>query len=168
MIGAVNPTIALLSNGEEEGKGNELVRKVGGLLAESQLNYIGNIEPKEALRGKADVVLADGFTGNIVLKTLESTAMLIFDLLREQLNGDTRSKIGAALARPAFRRVYHQIDPFEVGGAPLLGVNGVVIVGHGRTNAKGIKNSIYQAQRAVEQNIVEIIRQRMASFKTKT
>jgi glycerol-3-phosphate acyltransferase PlsX len=156
-----NPAVALLSNGEEEGKGNDLIRATAPLMANSELNFIGNVEPKDALHLKADVVIADGFTGNIFLKTLESMSELMLDLLREELTADIRSKLGAALAYPAFRRVYRQIDPFEIGGAPLLGVNGIVIVGHGRTNAKGIKNAINQARQAVLNNVLEIIRERM-------
>ena len=158
-----NPTVALLSNGEEEGKGNELIRKTAVLMEASSLNYIGNIEPKDALRGGADIVIADGLLGNVFLKTLESMATMMFDLLREQLKADTRSKIGGALARPAFRRVYKQVDPFEYGGAPLLGVNGVVIVGHGRSNAKAIKNAINQGRLAAENDILGAIREGMAA-----
>jgi glycerol-3-phosphate acyltransferase PlsX len=164
VLGRNNPLVALLSNGEEEGKGNELVHRAGELLAASDLNFIGNIEPKDALNGKADVVLADGFTGNVVLKTMEAVSSVMFDFLRAELTSDLRSKLGAALAKPAFRRIYYQIDPFEIGGAPLLGVNGVVIVGHGRTNAKGMKNAINQARKAVAQDVVRVIRERMAAY----
>lgn len=160
-----NPSVAMLSNGEEEGKGNDLVRATVPLMAESGLNFIGNVEPKDAIQIAADVIITDGFTGNVFLKTLEAMGSLMLDLLRQELTADIRSKLGAALAYPAFRRVYHQVDPFEIGGAPLLGVNGIVIVGHGRTNAKGIKNAINQARQAVSANVLEIIRERMLTQK---
>jgi phosphate acyltransferase len=159
------PRVALLSNGEEEGKGNDLVRATAPLLEASGLKFIGNVEPKEAIEFKADVIITDGFTGNVFIKTLEAMGSLMFDLLREELTADVRSKIGAGLARPAFRRVYRRVDPFEIGGAPLLGVNGIVIVGHGRTNAKGVKNAINQARQAVLNNVMDIIRQEMQSVK---
>ncbi len=161
-----NPRVALLSNGEEEGKGNELVKETAPLMSASGLNFIGNVEPKDALHLEADIIIADGFTGNIFIKTLEAMGQLMLDLLRTELTADVRSKVGAALAYPAFRRVYKQIDPFEVGGAPLLGVNGVVIVGHGRTNAKGVKNCINQARQAVSNHVLDVIRERMATQKT--
>lgn len=154
----VNPRIALLSNGEEEGKGNELVHSAFTLLDESDLNFIGNIEPKDMLSGGADVVVCDGFVGNILIKSMESATRTLVNALRDELMTTVLTKVGALLARPAFRRVQKQIDPFEVGGAPLLGVNGVVIIGHGRSNAKAIKNAIGQARKAVEGNVIESIR----------
>lgn len=161
-----SPRVALLSNGEEEGKGNDFVHKTAELLAAGGhgLNYIGSIEPKEAVRGVADIILTDGFTGNVMLKSMEAAGMVVFDLIRENIALDMRSKVGAALARPAFRRVYHRIDPFEVGGIPLLGVNGVVVTAHGRTNAKGIKNAIRQARVMVSRGIVAAITERMAQL----
>src|SRR5690606_23497680 len=154
-----NPRIALLSNGEEEGKGNELVHEAFALLDQSDLNFVGNIEPKDMLSGGADVVVCDGFVGNILIKSMESATRTLVNALRDELMASPISKVGALLARPAFRRVQKQIDPFEVGGAPLLGVNGVVIIGHGRSNAKAIKNAIGQARKAVEGNVIESIRQ---------
>jgi phosphate acyltransferase len=164
VMGQKNPRVALLSNGEEEGKGNELIKEARPLFEQSGLNFIGNVEPKEMLRGEADVIVADGFVGNITLKTLEALSSTLFDIIRTELTSNLITKIGAAIIRPAFRRVYKQLDPFETGGAPLLGVNGVVIVGHGRTNAKGIKNAIYQARRAVEGKYLEAVREGMAKY----
>jgi glycerol-3-phosphate acyltransferase PlsX len=111
------------------------------------------------LSGGADVVICDGFVGNILIKAMESATRTLVSALRDELMGSTVTKVGALLARPAFRRVQKQIDPFEVGGAPLLGVNGVVIIGHGRSNATAIKNAIGQARKAVEGNVIESIRQ---------
>jgi glycerol-3-phosphate acyltransferase PlsX len=160
------PKVALLSNGEEEGKGNELVHMTAPLLSSSGVNFIGNVEPKDVLNLVAQVVIVDGFTGNIFIKTLEATSQLVVDIIKQELMADLRSKMGAALALPAFNRVRQQIDPFEIGGAPLLGVNGIVIIGHGRTNAKGIKNAINQARQAVSNNVLNVIRQRMLAWET--
>lgn len=165
-IGLPNARIALLSNGEEEGKGNALIHETHALLQTSNLNFIGNIEPKDLLRDVADVVVCDGFVGNILIKSLEGATSMMVKLLRDELTKTVLSKLGAALARPAFRRVQKQIDPFEVGGAPLLGVNGVVIIGHGRSNATAIKNAIGQARRAVEGKVIDAIREGITSAGT--
>jgi len=153
-----DPRVGLVSNGEEAGKGTTLVQEAAELLRNNGVNFIGNAEPKEVLGGAVDVAVTDGFTGNVMIKTMEAIGQTIFQLVRRELLADTRSKIGGLLAKPAFRRVYRQIDPFEVGGAPLLGVNGVVIIGHGRSNAWAIRNAIRQARAAVQGQIVEAIR----------
>lgn len=153
-----HPRVGLVSNGEEAGKGTTLVQEAAELLRNNGVNFIGNAEPKEVLGGAVDVAVTDGFTGNVMIKTMEAIGQTIFQLVRRELLADTRSKIGGLLAKPAFRRVYRQIDPFEVGGAPLLGVNGVVIIGHGRSNAWAIRNAIRQARAAVQGQIVEAIR----------
>jgi glycerol-3-phosphate acyltransferase PlsX len=163
-LGIANPRVALLSNGEEEGKGNELVRQTLPLLQKAPIRFTGNIEPKEMLRGGADVIVADGFVGNVLLKTLEAGTGMVVSTLRDELKRSVLSMIGAALARPAFGRVRKALDPFEVGGAPLLGVNGVVIIGHGRTNANGVKNGIRQAKQAVEGHLIEQIRAGLAGI----
>ena len=163
-MGQKFPRVALLSNGEEEGKGNALIKQATTLLAESSLNFVGNIEPKEMITGLADVIVTDGFAGNIAIKTLEAMGETLFKLIRQELLVDLRSKVGGALSRPAFKRVYRQVDPFEIGGAPLLGVNGVVIIGHGRTNALGVKNAIRQARQAVAGQIIEAIRDGISAY----
>ncbi|MGW8318321.1 MAG: phosphate acyltransferase PlsX [Candidatus Promineifilaceae bacterium] len=157
--GVERPRVAILSNGEEEGKGNLLIKEAIPLLAESGLNYIGNIEPKEFMRGHADVAVTDGFTGNVVMKTAEAVASYVSDLIRNELTAGPRTIAGGLLARPAFARVRRRMDPNEVGGAPLLGVNGIVIVGHGRSNAYAIKQAIGQARLAVGQDIVGAIKE---------
>lgn len=162
-LGTPNPRVALLSNGEEAGKGTTLVQEAAELLQAIGVNFIGNAEPKEVLAGAVDVVVMDGFTGNVLIKTMEATGQLIFRLVRQELVADLRSKLGGLLAKPAFRRVYRQVDPFEIGGVPLLGVNGVVIIGHGRSNAHAIKNAIRQARDAVNGGIVEAIREGLGS-----
>lgn len=161
-----NPRVGLLSNGEEEGKGNQLVQEAGALIRASDVNFIGNIEPKDLLKGAADIVVADGFVGNILLKSLEGATSALVHALRDELMSSFPTKIGALLSKPAFKRVQKQIDPFEVGGAPLLGVNGVVIIGHGRSNAYAIKNAIGQARRAVEGHVIDSIRQGIQQAET--
>jgi glycerol-3-phosphate acyltransferase PlsX len=104
------------------------------------------------------VVVSDGFTGNIFIKTTEATAKMLTDLIREEIKAGPLTTVGGLLAKPAFRRMARRVDPFEVGGGALLGVNGVVIVGHGRSNARAIKNAIGQARKAVQGNVVEAIR----------
>lgn len=158
VLGIKNPRVGLISNGEEEGKGNQLIKETIPLLASSGLNYIGNIEPKEFMRGEADIGLTDGFTGNIMMKTAEAVASYLMDLIRQEIMASTRTKIGGMLARPAFRRAGKQLDPNEVGGAPLLGVNGVVVIAHGRSNAYAMKQAINQARHLVSQQVVEAIR----------
>lgn len=161
-LGIAKPRVALLSNGEEEGKGNELTRATAPLLRKAPIRYIGNIEPKELLHGGADVVVMDGFVGNVFLKTLEAGTGIVVSTLRDELKRSVFTMLGAVLAKPAFGRVRKAMDPFEVGGAPLLGVNGVVIIGHGRSNAKGVKNAIRQAKLAVEGQLIEQIRAGLA------
>ena len=158
VLGRRQPRVALLSNGEERGKGNQLVKDATKLLESSGLQFIGNVEPKEALAGAADVVVHDGFTGNVFIKTIESAASMLSGLIREEIKAGPLTTIGGLLARPAFGRVAKHVDPFEIGGGPLLGVQGVVIVAHGRSNARAIKNAIGQARRAVEGGVVEAIR----------
>jgi len=158
-----SPRVAVLSNGEEEGKGTEQTRAAAELIAQLPLNFIGNIEPKDMLKGGADVVVCDGFVGNILIKSMEAATSQMASAIRDELMANVFTKIGGALSRPAFNRVRKQIDPFETGGAPLLGVNGVVIIGHGRSNAKAINNAIGQARSAVEGRVIERIREGLSS-----
>ncbi len=158
-LGIMKPSVGLLSNGEEAGKGTVLVQETAELLRTSGVNFIGNAEPKEIFGGEVDVAVMDGFSGNVLIKTMEAFGSIMLDLIRQELMADSRSKVAGLLAKPAFRRVYHQIDPFEIGGAPLLGVNGVVIIGHGRSNGLAVKNAIRQARGAVLGNVVEAIRE---------
>ncbi|MEW5985606.1 MAG: phosphate acyltransferase PlsX [Chloroflexota bacterium] len=157
-LGVANPRVALLSNGEEEGKGNELIHATIPLLAQSGLNFIGNVEPKEFVKGAADVVVTDGFTGNMLVKTSEAISSYMSNLIRQEIMTSPITQLGGKLAKPAFGRARKAMDPFEVGGAPLLGVNGVVIIAHGRSNAYAIKQAVGKARRAVEQDVVGAIR----------
>lgn len=162
VLGRSEPQVALLSNGEERGKGNQLVKETTKLLEESDVAFLGNVEPKEALSCNADVVVHDGFTGNVFIKTIESTASMLNQLIRDEIKAGPITAMGGLLAKPAFKRVSRCVDPFEVGGGPLLGVNGVVIVAHGRSNARAIKNAVRQARQAVQGGVVETIRSGLA------
>jgi glycerol-3-phosphate acyltransferase PlsX len=148
------PRIGLLSNGEEAGKGNELVKGTFPLLEASGLNFIGNVEGKELFGGQADVVVTDGFTGNILLKSSEAVAKLITDILRKELTSSLRTKAGGLLAKPAFGEIKKMLDPAEVGAAPLLGIDGLVFVGHGRSDARALVNAIRTARQAVEADLL--------------
>ncbi len=157
-LNLTNPRVGVLSNGEEEGKGNQLVQDAAALIQPLPLNFVGNVEPKDLLKGGADVVVADGFVGNILIKSMEAATSMMASALREELKANVVNMMGALLSRSAFNRVRKMIDPFETGGAPLLGVNGVVIIGHGRSNATAIKNAVRQARAAVNGRVIETIR----------
>lgn len=153
------PRVATLSNGEEEGKGNELIREAQKRLVHNILvNYIGHIEPKEILSSGADVIVMDGFVGNVFLKTFEAAITYFADVLRSEARHDIQSALGGLLMRGAFNRVRTKLDTNEIGGAPLLGVDGVVIIGHGSGDEIAVKNAIKQAVVAVNGNIVDKIR----------
>lgn len=156
-----HPRIATMSNGEEAGKGNQLVREAQERLQKLSINYIGHIEPKEILMAKTDVVVFDGFVGNIFIKTFEGTMSYMSGVIRQELMNGFISKIGAALSRSAFRRVRKQLDPDEYGGAALLGVNGVVIIGHGSGSPLAVRSAIMQARTAVQGKLIENIRNRL-------
>ena len=145
VAGVQNPKIAILSNGSEPGKGNQLTIASYDLLHKSRLNFIGNIEGDEIYRGKADVVVCDGFVGNVVLKVSESIPDIIAEFLKEEIKKSFWYKIGFLLAKPAFRVLKTKTDYSEFGGAPLLGVDGACIISHGRSNANAIKNAIIRA-----------------------
>jgi glycerol-3-phosphate acyltransferase PlsX len=165
VMGKSRPRVATLSNGEEAGKGNTLVKEAFELLQGSPLNFIGNVEPKEMMAGEADVVVTDGFTGNVFTKTAESVSKMLTGMIGDQIKASPLTTLGGLLAKPAFGRVKRQLDPSEVGGAVLLGVNGVVIVGHGRSNAVAIKNAIGQARLAVQRDLLPAIQQGIAGYR---
>ena len=173
VLGIPNPRIGLLANGEEEEKGSMVMRDTFRLLKASDLNFVGNVEPKEVTKHVADVVVTDGFTGNIMVKTTEAVASFMARSLKQVFVEPTLSKValalmlpglilalpGALLLKPALGKLAHQLDYAEYGGALLLGVNGVVIVGHGRSNAKAIKNAVLRAREAVEAQIIPTIKE---------
>ncbi len=149
-----NPRVAILSNGEEAGKGNELVRAAYPLLENCGVNFIGNVEGKELFAGEADVVVTDGFTGNVLLKSTEAVAKLIMDIMRQQLKSNVVSMVGGALAKPSLTKIRELLNPDEYGAAPLLGVNGLVFIGHGRSNAHALVSAIKAARTAVEADLL--------------
>ena len=146
ILGYANPRVGLLSVGEEEGKGNDLTKEAYDELKESSLNFVGNVEGRDIYNGRCDVVVTDGFTGNVALKISESLAEMLGSMIREELTRDTRSKLGAALARRAFDRFKRRVDYTEMGGAPLLGINGAAIIFHGASPVKAIKNAVRVAR----------------------
>jgi len=147
------PTVGLLSIGEEEGKGNELTRKGHALIKELPLNFMGNVEGRDLYNGKVDVIVCDGFVGNVALKISEGLVEAVRFLLKESLTSTITSQVGALLARKAFTNFGRKLDYSEYGGAPLLGLKGVAIVGHGRSNANAIKNAIRVAKEFYESGI---------------
>ncbi len=151
--GVDKPRVALLSNGEEEIKGNVLVRSAHEIMKQARMNFVGNVEGRDILRQVADVVVTDGFTGNVALKASEGMAEAIVGALTRVLKSKVRYKMAGLLLRPALRAVAKQVDYSEYGGAPLLGVRGNVVVAHGRSQAKAIKNAIRLAKQTVEQGL---------------
>jgi glycerol-3-phosphate acyltransferase PlsX len=157
--GVKRPRVALLSNGEETGKGNFLVREATPMLKESGLNFIGNAEPKEVYAGGVDVLVTDGFTGNVFLKSSEAVAQLIIDTMKEKiLSASLPVKLGGALIKPALADIKKMLNPSEEGAAPLLGVDGLVFIGHGRSDALAVKNAVRVAIGAVRSGMQELIR----------
>lgn len=156
-----NPTVGLLNVGEEETKGTDFVKQTHELLSQSKLNFSGNIEGKDLFSGKCDVIVCDGFVGNVALKVTESAAEAMQEFLKKNLKSNPLGILGLLLLKTSFSRFKKEIDYTEYGGAPLFGVNGVVIIGHGRSNAKAIKNAIRAAKHEVErqfnQKILEAI-----------
>jgi glycerol-3-phosphate acyltransferase PlsX len=153
--GIEDPRIGLLSNGTEDTKGTKAVKEANEALHKLDLNFVGNVEGNQVFEGAADVVVTDGFTGNVLLKVAESVAAEIFDLLKVELTRDLKSRLAAAALIPAFDRIKRRMDYEEYGGAPVLGVNGVVINCHGRSTAKAVTNAILLAERSVREHLVE-------------
>ncbi len=157
------PRVALLANGEEATKGNQLVQAAHALLkTRTDLNFIGNIEGKDIPFREAEVVVMDGFDGNIVIKLSEGVAKMLVELIETQIKSNPVTMVGGGLAYPAFKRVRRIMDYSEYGGGPLLGVNGVVIIGHGRSNANAVKNAIRVAKQTVESKVLDTIRSGVA------
>lgn len=154
------PRVALLNIGEESAKGNLMSRDAWTLLSQAKdLNFVGNIEGKDVLKGDCDVIVCDGFVGNVVLKTIEGAVISIFDLLKEQLNKDWIAKLGALLSYPVFSYLKRKLDHTEIGGALLVGLNGCSIICHGSSNAKAIKNAIRFAARTAQSGFVHHTRE---------
>ena len=157
--GVKNPRIGLISNGEEAGKGSELVKGAYPLLAAAKLNFIGNVEGKEIFSDYVDVAVTDGFTGNVFLKSTEAVAKLLIEKIRESIRGGgPLAMLGGALIRPAMGTVRKLLDPSEEGAAPLLGVNGLVFIGHGRSDALAIKSAVRVAREAAEAKVLDALK----------
>jgi len=164
MFNVARPRVGLLSIGEEEGKGNELTRESFPLLKQLPINFVGNVEGRDIYNGKVDVIVADGFVGNVALKTSEGVANLVRTTLRESLEATITRKVGALLSRSAFSDFKKRIDHTEYGGAPLLGVKGPCFITHGSSNANAIKNAIRVANDFVERSITANIEKELAAL----
>lgn len=157
------PRIALLSNGEEECKGNELTKETHQLMKKLP-NFIGNAEGRDIFNANIDVLVCDGFSGNVILKSCEGVAGAIFKILKADIKTNLISKLGAVLMKPSFMRLKKKIDWQEYGGAPLLGVKGCVIISHGKSDARAIQNAIFQALHFSEANINKAIENELSKF----
>lgn len=164
VLGYENPRLALANVGIEEGKGNDLVKKSYEELKKLDLNFIGNIEARDVINAYTDIIVCDGFTGNILLKSAEGVAMSVMGLLKETFMSSTKGKMGALLLKEDLKKLKSFMDYSEYGGAPLLGVNGGVIKAHGSSNSLAIKNAIRQGIRFSEGNVVESIKEFIESY----
>jgi phosphate acyltransferase len=162
-MGIERPRVGLLSIGEEETKGNDLTREAHRLLKASSLHFVGNVEARDIFSGQADVIVCDGFTGNVALKLCEGLVEVVEDLLGEELQSTFSAQVGYLLSRRAFRRFRKRVDYSEYGGAPLMGVAGLCIVGHGRSSAKAVRNAVAMASRFVSSNVLTRVEHEIAS-----
>ncbi|WP_261132772.1 phosphate acyltransferase PlsX [Bacillus sp. Marseille-Q3570] len=166
--GIGKPRVGLLNVGTEDGKGNELSKQTFQLLKETDLvHFVGNVESRDLLEGVADVVVCDGFSGNLVLKTIEGTAMSMFKMLKEQLTSSVKSKLAAAVLKPEFKLIKEKLDYSEYGGAALFGLRAPVIKAHGSSDANAVLNAIRQARHMVEYDMVTIITEKAARLEGK-
>jgi phosphate acyltransferase len=161
LLGIASPEVGLLSIGEEPEKGNELTLEAHRLLSETDLNFGGNVESRQLLAKAADVVVTDGFTGNICLKALEGTIVTLLDAFRAEITATAGGKLGGLLIRPAARRLRHRLNPDTYGGAYLLGLRGLVVIAHGNSSRTAIANAIRLAARGVEHRVVERLGERL-------
>ncbi len=168
ILGVENPTVGLLSIGEEEGKGNESTKKTFSLLSQSSMNFIGNVESRDLFEAKVSVAVCDGFVGNVVLKTSEAVAKMISNWLKRMFRANLVRKLGALLSIGVFREIRSHADPASYGGAPLLGANGVVIIGHGSSNAFATFNGIRVASEAIDHDVNHLIEAELKSINSKT
>src|SRR6185295_5154944 len=162
-LGVETPRVGLLSIGEEETKGNELTREAHRLLKGSTLNFTGNIEARQVYGGQADVIVCDGFTGNVALKISEGLVEVVEGLLKEELSSTLTMRVGSLLTRRALRRFRRRVDYSEYGGAPLLGVAGITIVGHGRSSAKAVRNAVAMAYRFADNRFLERVQRNISA-----
>ena len=162
VLGTASPRVGLMSVGEEEGKGTQLTREVFRVLKGTGLNFVGNVEGRDVFAGTVDVVVCDGFVGNVVLKASESLAQMVRAMLEEQLRASLRTRLGALLAMPGLRELGRRTDPNQTGAAPLLGLRGGCFIGHGRSTAVGVRNGIRRAVEFCSHAVHEKIREQMA------
>ncbi len=164
VLGIADPRIGLLSNGEEDTKGSQLVQEAHALLRRTDLRFVGNVEGKDLAFGLADVIVSDGFAGNVAIKTAEGTAAMLLTLLKNEIKARPIASLGALLAKPAFAAVKRKLDYREIGGGPLLGVNGVVIIAHGRSDALAMENAVRVAVESVQADLVAAIREAASRY----
>jgi len=167
IMGLKEPRIALMSVGEERTKGNDLTKEVYALLMESSMNFIGNVEGKDIYSGKADVIVSDGFTGNIALKVSEGVVDTMFNMARTEIMKNLFAKIGFLLMKRNLKKLYKKVDYSEYGGAQLLGINGVCIIGHGRSSVVAVKNAIKMAKDFVKNKVQEKIQAEISPLSEK-
>jgi phosphate acyltransferase len=158
-----DPRVGLLSVGEEESKGNELTREAHQLLKSAPVRFVGNVEGRDVYAGQADVIVCDGFTGNVTLKISEGLVDTVESLLHDELSATFGTRVGYLLSRQAYRRFRKRLDYSEYGGAPLVGLNGLCIVGHGRSSAKAVRNAVAMASRAVTDGLLDRLTREVAS-----
>jgi glycerol-3-phosphate acyltransferase PlsX len=165
VLGRSNPTVGLINIGTEETKGNELTRTAYAMLKETKgINFVGNVEPREMPKGAADILVCDGFTGNVILKLTEGLAVSLFGMLKEEMMKSVTTKLGALLLKPSFKGFKKKMDYTEHGGAPLLGVNGGIIKAHGSSNARAIMNAIRQGKLYLDNGVLSSIRDSIRDF----
>ena len=164
VIGTPSPRVGLMSIGEEEGKGTDLTREVFKVLKNTGLNFVGNVEGRDVFNGSVDVIVCDGFVGNVILKSAEAVAEMVGKMLREEIERGVRTKVGYLFAKPAFDAFRKRTDYSEYGAAPLLGVNGGCFIGHGRSNAKAIQNAIRRASEFSAARLDQKIRDKIAEL----
>lgn len=162
VLGVAEPRVGLVNIGEEEGKGNELVKEAFPLLQKAAVRFIGNVEGADLFNGRVDVAVCDGFTGNVILKTGEGVAEFLIKLIAQEVEQHPVLKLPAWMLRPAFRRIRRRTDYGERGGAPLLGVNGICLIGHGRSHGLAVANAVRAAGEAVRHGIIDKIREQVA------
>lgn len=163
VLGTIKPTVGLMSIGEEEAKGNDLTKEAFPLLRQiASLNFVGNVEGRDVFSGAVDVIVTDGFTGNVMLKLSEGLTAAMLSMIKRELTSSAVAKAGAVLARPAFRNIKKRLDYSEYGGAPLLGVRQIVVIGHGNSNARAIRNAIRNVKEFSENGASERIQQGIA------
>ncbi len=164
VVGIKNPRIALMSIGEEEAKGNSLTKTTYNLLKSMDINFIGNLEGRDVYFGDADLIVTDGFTGNVTLKVAEGVADMMLSMLKREIMTNILSKIGFVFLKSSLRRIRKKMDYTEYGGALLLGVNGIVIIGHGASNRKAIKNAIHLSKKFIMENVLDKITQEIENM----